>query len=91
MNTNRQKEIKELEQIEAERRKASQKDFVITICKKIIDYIRWFFSIMFFIVSFSFFGEEDAIFKMCIGLVFAICLNPVSFRYLKSLISKEGE
>lgn len=86
----REKELKELEQIEKERRKASQEDFVVSIFKKILNGIRWFFSIMFFVVSFSFFGEEDAILKMCIGLVITVFLNPVSFNYLKSLIKKEG-
>ncbi len=86
----REKELKELEQIEKERRKASQEDFVVSIFKKILNGIRWFFSIMFFVVSFSFFGEEDAILKMCIGLVIMVFLNPVSFNYLKSLIKKEG-
>lgn len=86
----REKELKELDQIEAERRKASQEDFIISTFKKIINIIRWFFSIMFFIVSFSFFGEEDAILKMCIGLVIAVFLNPVSFNYIRSSIKKEG-
>lgn len=87
----REKELKELDQIEAERRKASQEDFIISIFKKIINIIRWFFSIMFFIVSFSFFGEEDGILKMCIGLVIAVFLNPVSFNYIRSSIKKEGQ
>ncbi len=86
----REKEMKELEQIEAERRKASQEDFIISIVKKVLNIIRWFFSIMFFLVSFSFFGEEDAILKMCIGLVITVFLNPVSFNYLKNLFRKEG-
>lgn len=86
----REKEMKELEQIEKERRKASQEDFIISIVKKVLNIIRWFFSIMFFVVSFSFFGEEDAILKMCIGLVITSFLNPVSFNYLKSLVRKEG-
>ena len=33
----REKELKELEQIEKERRKASQEDFVVSIFKKILN------------------------------------------------------
>ncbi len=86
----RDKELKELDKIESERRKVAQEDLIISIFKNIINIIRWFLSIMFFIVSFSFFGEEDAFLKMCIGLVITVFLNPVSFRYIRSLIKKEG-
>lgn len=91
MNTpNRQKEIEELDRIEAKRRNDSFEDHMIYFVKKFIDIIRWFLSLMFFIVSFTFFGEEDAMLKMCIGLVIAFFLNPITFRFFKNMFEKEG-
>ena len=83
----REKEIREIEILEEERqRKVSQEDFSTRALKTVIYYVRWFLSIMFFIASFTFFGEEDMLLKMAIGLILAAVINPIIGRSFKNSI-----
>ncbi len=82
----RQKEIREIELLEEERqRKVSNEDFSTRLTKKVIYYVRWFFSIMFLIATFTFIGQEDKLLEIGIGLVFTLAINPITCTYFKNM------